>query len=120
MAAKQITDDDFENGILRDGRAVSFGMLMKDSLTPVQRAILETQQGSQRGGCNGYAFADAAQSKAALQDAYDKYDAEAANAWRTPAVAPQQSKATVTRHSLDDREAAYAEVELRDQNAWRT
>jgi hypothetical protein len=35
-------DEDFdENGLLRDGRSSRVGMMMRDSLSPVQRAIMQ-------------------------------------------------------------------------------
>jgi hypothetical protein len=35
------SDEDFdENGLLRDGRSARVGMMMRDSLSPVQRAIM--------------------------------------------------------------------------------
>jgi hypothetical protein len=42
-------DDDFdENGLLKDGRSIRIGLLMKDHMTPVQRAIAQDSQASGR------------------------------------------------------------------------
>ena len=122
MVAKQLNDDDFdENGLLRDGRTLRVGMLMRDSLSPVQLAIADSHTlhdglGNAAGNKPGYVFAADASARATLRDAYDQYDQDAANAWCTPGSLPEVKHDNSRPMTLDE---VYAQRELEDQIAWR-
>lgn len=88
MATTDDDDDAFdERGLLRDGKRTYVSLMMKDSLTPLQRAIAQdaaTRRGfddSQAKQQPGPVFAD----RSAARQAYEDAKAEAQDAWRNPA-----------------------------------
>ncbi len=88
MNRRYNTEDFDENGILRDGHSVRVSMTARDSLSPMQRAVLDTRRALDTRVTDaaahrpGYRFADV--SNDARQQAYDAYQREAEEAWRNP------------------------------------
>jgi hypothetical protein len=79
-----------ERGVLRDGHRLRISMAMRDSLSPVQRAIMEDRVVRDFGLTDalalhkpGYRFGDA-QGESAKLSAYDEMCRDLTEAWRHP------------------------------------
>lgn len=106
-------DDAFENGVLKDGRSARVPMMLRDSLTPLQRAVAANAARLHDGHGNrdvvghrpGYIVSDAAND--ARDEAYRLYDAAKSAEWRgSPAreypASAEGSKCTVRGYKYRD------------------
>jgi subtilisin family serine protease len=135
-------DDDFdENGLLKNGRSSRVGMMMRDSLSPVQRAVMQdgieraaaderitivdafgnAGAALQRPGARYAVPSPAATDPAPAQDAtdprdeaYRQHDAEEARRWQGDG-----REVPVKRVTGDARMDAYLDREEHDANAWK-
>jgi hypothetical protein len=129
-------DDPFDrNGVLKDGKRVRFGMMMRDGMTPLQRSIAEeATRASLHDGHGGTAlighrpgFVTSEDSWRIRDQAYQQSRRDLADAWRTPTVPPVRSDAAPLDPrqpiSMADaqaiRDAAYLEMCQELANAWR-
>ena len=90
---KHNDDDDFdENGVLRDGHSVRVPMMMRDGMTPLQRAVaqhslamrLHDGRGGPIGHKPGFVYSTDASLNDAKERAYAAYDAELRDAYKHP------------------------------------
>jgi hypothetical protein len=107
------TDDDFEDGVLRDGHVARVSMLARDGsddgLTPLQRAVARDSAphwNEDRRRRQTRKFDPKGRLISTSEEEEEMEDAIP----RRPGF---------TRDALDAIEAAYQEVELRDSEAWR-
>jgi hypothetical protein len=133
-------DDDYEiiNGhpVLKDGRRARFGIMMRDGMTPLQRAIAEAATGaSLHDGHGGTAmlgrkpgWVTTVEAEKIRRDAYEASKAALQDAWRTPAAPSVRSDAAPPPDprqpiSFSDsqkiRDTAYLEMCHELANAWR-
>ena len=91
MARHDDDDDAFDaNGLLRDGHTTRVPLMMRDGMSPVQRAIMEDKvrrgfDDSQARHRPGPVFTDAAALERKAE-AYRQMCDDLQNAWRTPAA----------------------------------
>jgi hypothetical protein len=124
-------DEALENGILKDGYAVSVPLMMRDGLTPLQRSVAEHSlamrlhdgHGGAVGHKPGFVYSTDASLNDAREAAYRAYDAEQRDAykhlqgWRADIDASDEARDATT--VMDEREAAYRARDEADANAWR-
>lgn len=120
-----------ERGILKDGRSARVPMMMRDAMSPLQRAVaqhrlamqLHDGHGGPVGHKPGYAFSTDASQNDAKEQAYAAYDAELRDAykhpkgWRGDLDASDEARDALA--VMDERERAYRERDEADANAWR-
>lgn len=98
---RQDDDDNFETiighdgrpvRVLRDGRSLRVSMMMRDSLPPLQRAVMldSFSRDAARTARNkpGFRRLNDAEATDAVAQAYESYDAELTTAWQRDAKQP--------------------------------
>ena len=125
-------DDDFdERGILKDGHKIRVSLMMRDGMSPLQRAVaqhsvamrLHDGFGGPVGHKPGYVFSTDASLNDARELAYAAYDAELRDAykhpqgWRSGLDASDEARDAMA--VMDEREAAYRLADEELCNAWR-
>lgn len=102
MVARNSYDDPFDdafdaNGILRDGKTMTVGMLMRDSMTPLRRAVAEE-------AARGYGLINAARHQPGPCFCTD----QVANGARAQAYqdAKRELEGAWKKNSMSDREVA--------------
>ena len=132
-----------ERGLLKDGRSSRVGMMMRDSLTPVQQAVLDRQTSMMTDVLHkpGYVLDTRTEhQKKSVEDAYAAADLRDADAWRGDKpkdAAPDDldhkrqaaaealwranaaSFVNAMRGAPNDLAAAYALADQADASAWR-
>jgi hypothetical protein len=120
-------DDD----MLRDGDIGRVPLMLRDTMTPLQRAVaqrsLATQLHDGNGGAVGhkpsFVYSTDASLNNAKEQAYRLYDEEVAAAykhpkgWRGDLDASDEARDALA--VMDERERAYRERDEADANAWR-
>jgi hypothetical protein len=120
-------DDD----MLRDGDIGRVPLMLRDTMTPLQRAVaqrsLATQLHDGNGGAVGhkpsFVYSTDASLNNAKEQAYRLYDEEVAAAykhpkgWRGDLDANDEARDALA--VMDERERAYRERDEADANAWR-
>jgi hypothetical protein len=119
-----------ERGILKDGRSARVPMMMRDAMSPLQRAVAQHSRGGPVGHKPGFVYSTDASLNDAKTRAYAEYDAEQRDAYKYPLGFRGARDVTSDVHngpkeqrqdtmSVDQREQAYREREDADANAWR-
>jgi len=126
MKHRYIDDD-----MLKDGQTGRVPLMLRDAMTPLQRAVaqrsLATQLHDGHGGAVGhkpsFVYSTDASLNGAKEQAYRLYDEEVAAAykhpkgWRGDLDASDEARDALA--VMDERERAYRERDEADANAWR-
>jgi hypothetical protein len=116
---------------LKDGQTGRVPLMLRDAMTPLQRAVaqrsLATQLHDGHGGAVGhkpsFVYSTDASLNGAKEQAYRLYDEEVAAAhkhpkgWRGDLDASDEARDALA--VMDERERAYRERDEADANAWR-
>jgi hypothetical protein len=129
---RQNDDDDYdERGVLKDGRKIRVSLMMRDGMSPLQRAVaqhsvamrLHDGFGGPVGHKPGYVFSTDASLNDAKERAYAAYDAELCEAYKHPQGCCGDIEASDEAHDaravMDKRARAYAVYDADLANAWR-